>query len=215
MAGASSLPTRFEGHPFQYAAKFRQTVLFHFLAVALIASNGLVGAFMGYGGEAIACSITLILLTLNLLHALFRPRSYFSFAAVGLGLAVIHLAVVGALMPELPIVLGYFVFSPILAVVLIGEQHIKRWSYFTIAAVLLMVGLSQTGLANLWRGHMSAPQLFFVTLLTLASMMTLATMTIFVLLEDHREFASKMTYQQQWLEAMNRRLVLLQTSKER
>ena len=215
MAGVPSLPPRGVEHDFQYTTKFRQTVLFHLLAIALIVSNGAIGWLFGYGGQALACAITPVLLTLNLLHGLFRPRSYYSFASVGLGLAVLHLSFIGALMPQLPIVLGYFVFSPILAVVLIGEHYIKIWSYFTIAAVLLMVGLSQTGLPHIWRGHMSAQQIFFITLFTLASMMTLATMTILILQEDHREFAGKMTHQQLWLEAMNEKLVLLQNSKER
>ena len=215
MVGATSIETRDLEHDFQYTTKYRQTVIFHFLAIALIASNGAMGGFLGYGGQAIACTITSTLVGLNLLHGLVRPRSYHSFASVGLGFAVLHLAFIAALMPELPIVLGYFVFSPILAVVLIGERHIKTWMYFTIAAVLLMVGLSQTGLPHIWRGHMNAHQIFFITMFTLASLMTLAAMTIAILLEDHRGFAAKMTHQQRWLEAMNEKLVLLQNSKER
>jgi signal transduction histidine kinase/CheY-like chemotaxis protein len=215
MDGASNLPQRDLDQDFQYPTKFRQAVFFHLLGIGLIASNGTIGWLFGYGAQAIACTITPILLGLNLLHALFRPRSYNSFASIGLGLAVLHVSFMGAMMPELPIVLGYFVFSPILAVVLIGERHIKRWSYLTIAAVLLMIGLSQTGLPHIWHGHMSAPQIFFITMFTLASMMTLATMTIVILLEDHREHAARMLHQQLWLEVMNEKLVLLQSSKER
>ncbi len=215
MARASSLPTAGLEQDFQYATKFRQTVIFHLLAISIIVSNGVTGALFGYGALAITCAITPILLGLNLLHALFRPRSYHSFASFGVGLPFVHLAFIAAIMPELPIALGYFVFSPILAVVLIGKRHIKAWSYFTIAAVVLMVGLMQTGLPHFWRGHMSAREMFFVNMFTLASMMTVAIVTMVMLLEDHQEFVAKMMRQQLGLEAMNQKLVVLQNLKER
>ncbi len=215
MPGRARLPERGDVETFPYAAKFRQAALFHLLAVGLLLSSGMVALLAHYTGAAAVAGISTVSIIFNLVHALFRPRSYRSFATIGLGLCFVHLAFVCALIPELTINLGYFVFGPILAAVLLGQRNIKAWLAFTVAMVCLMIGLEAVGFGSAWRGHLSDWDVYAITLFTLASMLVLSAMTIWLLFEDHRDYSAKMRHQQQWLEELNVKLVVLQNSKER